>query len=86
MSAHDWLEVFLLFAGTVLAVTGWLISAKVSRMDLDIDNQYPTHSDIKEMFQDFKQYLDERFNHMEQLTKRNSSAGDETGVYHNYKG
>ena len=37
MTAHDWLEVFILFAGAVLSVIGWLITNKVSRLEGDIE-------------------------------------------------
>ena len=50
---------------------------KQIELELRIATSHPTKDDIKDMLSDFKGYLDERFNHIEQIARGYNS--DATG-------
>lgn len=47
---------------------------ELNELKLKVAESYPSKADIKEMFTEFKEYLDERFNNVEQIARYSGSS------------
>lgn len=51
--------------------------AELTALKLKVAESYPSKVDIREMFESFKSYLDERFNAVEQIARYSGSNNNE---------